>query len=231
MTQDIGSRMKAYEQNRRLEDGAVIIRVDGKSFHTWTEQVIASKPYDELVSITMVDAMHETASHMQGFKLAYAQSDEVTFLLTNTGEHEQLWFGGKLDKIVSVTASMFTFYFNKMWSSRAWPNRLVIPAFFDTRAFNIPLEDAANCFYWRELDWRRNSIVMLGRSRFSHKEMYRKSANDVKQMLLDIGVSWDAQYPWNKFGTFYNAEGESVNKFLNYNEINELAGISVTEQN
>lgn len=235
MTQDIGTRMKSYESNRRLANGAVIIRVDGKSFHTWTRQVNAIKPYDLLVTAAMEIAVKQCADEMQGFKLAYTQSDEATFLLTNTGEKEQQWFGGKLDKLVSITASMFTYYFNTYWNEYALQYFVnaehggykKIPAFFDARAFNIPIEDAANCFYWRQLDWRRNSVVMLGRAHFNHKEMIGKSANQVKEMLNEIGVSWEEQYNYNKYGLFYDGN-RSMCKFLNYDQINELAGISVT---
>lgn len=230
MTQDIGTRMKSYEQNRRALSDSVIIRVDGKGFHTWTKQVGARKPYDELISTSMRLAQRNVSKEIQGFRLSYTQSDECTFWLTAEGEKSQLWFDGKMDKLVSVTASMFTHYFNKAFEASVWYYKLKkSPAFFDARAFAIPIDDAANCFYWRELDWRRNSIVMLGRAHFSHKELVGKSANDVKQMLLNKGINWDQEFPWNKYGAFLDRKGNKVYGFLKYDEINELAGVSVTK--
>lgn len=229
MTQDIGTRMKSYESNRRLSDGAVIIRVDGKAFHTWTKEINANKPFDQAVITSMYYATRKVAEYMQGFKLAYTQSDEATFLITNLGEKEQPWFGGKLDKLVSVTASMFTYYFNeefKYWTvSRGYKE---VPAFFDARAFNIPVEDAANCFYWRQLDWLRNSVTMLGRAHFSHKELLNKSAKEVKAMLLEKGIDWEALPLDEKYGTFIIQELIAICMPVKYEDINRLAGINVT---
>lgn len=229
MTQDIGTRMKSYESNRRLADGAVIIRVDGKAFHTWTKQINASKPFDLAVQTSMWVATERTAQVMQGFRLAYTQSDEATFLLMNPYENQQLWFGGKVDKLVSIAASTFTYYFNDEFSywtgTRGYQK---VPAFFDARAFNIPVEDAANCFYWRQLDWLRNSVHMLGRSHFSHKELLGKSARQVKEMLKENGVSWDELPAADKYGTFVTMEGVLLSMPVNYEQINRLAGINVT---
>jgi tRNA(His) guanylyltransferase len=229
MTQDIGMRMKSYESNRRLEKGAVIIRIDGKAFHTWTKQIGAKKPFDRAVITSMHYATRKVAEQMQGFRLAYTQSDESTFLLTNLGENEQSWFGGKADKLISVTSSMFTYYFNEEF--RYWTTTRgykEVPAFFDARAFNIPIEDAANCFYWRQIDWLRNSISMLGRAHFSHKELLNKSAIEVKNMLLEKGIDWEDLEVDEKYGTFVLSEMVSLAIPVNYEQINRLAAIDVT---
>lgn len=227
MTQDIGTRMKSYEANRRLAKGAVIIRVDGKAFHTWTKQIKADKPFDAAVMRTMMQATNETAYQMQGFRLAYTQSDEATFLLVSE-ENQELWFGGKLDKVVSIASSMFTYYFNNAWEysvvTRGYSS---IPAFFDARAFNIPIGDAANCFYWRQLDWMRNSITMLARAHFSHKQLHGKSTRDMKLMLAEKGVTWEELSPEEKYGTFITNVG-SLRDRADYYLINELAGINAT---
>lgn len=228
MTQDIGTRMKSYESNRRLTDGAVIIRVDGKAFHTWTSQVGAVKPFDPAVMYAMTKATIFTSESMQGFKLAYTQSDESTFLITNIDKQQQ-WFGGKLDKIVSIAASTFTYWFNK--SMEYWVNfkgYQRVPAFFDARTFNIPIEDAANNFYWRQLDWVRNSVVMLGRAHFSHKQLQNKSTTDVKQMLNEAGHSWDALASYEKYGRFVLTDRTVISDRMSYSDINELAGINAT---
>lgn len=230
MTQDIGTRMKSYESNRRLANGAVIIRVDGKAFHTWTKQIDANKPFDEAVIASMQWATRAVAENMQGFKLAYTQSDESTFLLTNTGEKEQQWFGGKTDKLISVTASMFTYFFNQEfnhWSMKKGYSN--VPAFFDARVFNIPVEDAANCFYWRQLDWLRNSVHMLARAHFSHKELLGKSAKEAKAMLLAKGVDWEDLRIDQKYGTFIIKEMIPICMPVKYEDVNRLAGISVTQ--
>lgn len=232
MSLDIGIRMKSYEIPRVLEKGAVIIRVDGKSFHTWTNQVGAIKPFDTAIIACMTYASIRVSESMQGFRLAYTQSDESTFLLANEGEKEELWFGGKLDKLVSITASMFTYYFNERFNffAKHYDQYVTVPAFFDARAFNIPIEDAANCFYWRQIDWLRNSISMLGRAHFSHKELSGKSVDKVKEMLLKKGIDWEDCLDYEQFGTFITMEQVPLHLKADYSIINRMAGISVTSK-
>ena len=47
--------------------------------------------------------------------------------------------------------------------------KLATGALFDSRCFNIPKEEVANLLYWRQLDARRNSILMVGQAYFSAK--------------------------------------------------------------
>ena len=57
-------------------------------------------------------------------------------------------------------------------------------AMFDCRCFNIPKEEVANCFIWRQQDATRNAIQMLGQTYFSHKELNGKSCNAIQDMLM-----------------------------------------------
>lgn len=214
---DIGTRMKSYEHDVRLTKGAVCIRVDGKSFHTWTKEVGLKRPFDTDMQMSMQYAMTETAQDMQAFKLAYTQSDECTFLLVNVKEKEEPWFDYKLQKLVSITASMFTHYFNSyLQSQRA--------AFFDARAFSIPLEDAANVFVWRQLDNSRNWLRSYAHSVFSHKELMNISTRELL-IKLDAAGYKIAVSDWIKYGTFYHKTHGFIQEKLDYYDINELLGI------
>jgi tRNA(His) 5'-end guanylyltransferase len=57
-------------------------------------------------------------------------------------------------------------------------------AMFDSRCFNIPVEEVTNCLIWRQQDATRNAIQMLGQCNFSHKELHKKSCNDIQDMLM-----------------------------------------------
>ena len=106
----------------------------------------------------MVNASLKVAEQMQGFKLAYTQSDEVSFLLTDYDNFQtDPWFDNKLQKIITVATSIMTANFNKFINV----DKL---AYFDGRAFNIPENEIANYFLWRAKDWGRNSIQMYTRS-------------------------------------------------------------------
>lgn len=68
-------------------------------------------------------------------------------------------------------------------------------AMFDSRAFNIPKEEACNLVYWRQLDATRNSIQMVGQANYSQNVLQGMCCNNIKTMLeVDKGIIWD-NYP------------------------------------
>jgi len=199
----LGDRMKENYENRAktylVRRMPVIIRLDGKAFHTFTKGF--KKPYDELLHDTMNATMKYMCENIQGCKLGYTQSDEITLLLTDYDTlTTDAWFDNNVQKICSVSASMATMAFNKFFQkyyhdiftfAKEEPagytetlfNKFGI-AMFDSRCFNIPVEEVTNCFIWRQQDATRNAIQMLGQCNFSHKELQGKSCNDIQEMLM-----------------------------------------------
>jgi tRNA(His) 5'-end guanylyltransferase len=154
--------------------------------------------------------MRYLCENIQGCKLGYTQSDEITLLLTDYDTlTTDAWFDNNVQKICSVSASMATLAFNKYLrelidnylQSDAWVNHyweedvekyantlkkaINKGAMFDSRCFNIPIEEVTNCFIWRQQDATRNAIQMLGQCNFSHKELHGKSCSDIQDMLIE----------------------------------------------
>lgn len=79
MKDELGDRMKSYYENRSKTFLArrtpVIIRLDGKAFHTFTRGF--NKPFDE----AMQETMKYLCENIQGCVLGYTQSDEITLVL------------------------------------------------------------------------------------------------------------------------------------------------------
>lgn len=182
---DIGDRMKRnYEAPSRhllTRRVPVIVRVDGRAFHTFTRGM--EKPFSQRLIDAMVNAACSVSEDMQGFKLGYVQSDEASFLLTDYDElTTEPWFGYVQSKVETAAASMMTAAFNyELGTSRAT---------FDARAFNIPEADVANYFLWRMKDWERNSVSMYCNASFSAKEMHGKGRADQHEMLYSVGKNW-----------------------------------------
>lgn len=194
MKDNLGDRIKDYENITRhylVKKMPVVIRVDGKSFHTLTKNF--DKPYD----MAFIDAMQQcavnVAQKMMGFKVGYVASDEVTFILTDYDRIEtQAWFGNNLNKLVSISAAMMTAEFCNYYNG-----------IFDSRAFNVPKEDVLNVLLWRAKDWQRNSLRMFAGAHFSHKELQGKNSVDMHEMLHTIGLNWTTDiHPICKNGTF-----------------------------
>lgn len=228
---DISTRMKSYEDNTRLDKGTVIIRIDGKGFHTWTKKIGAERPFDSVVHECMVHATKKVAEEMQGFRLAYTQSDEATFLLSNMKEKEGAWFDYKVQKLTSIASSLFTYHFNSRYElarlTRGYPN---VPAFFDARAFSMPVEDAANVFVWRQQDWERNSVQMLGHYWMGHKAMQGLSKGEVLfRLQFEYNKYWHKLAGWKKYGTFvipFDGLLLTRHEWLDYASLNLAAGLS-----
>ncbi len=189
MRQDLGDRMKNnYELRHRhflTRRTPVIVRVDGRAFHTLTKGF--NKPFDLNFGSAMSDAAGHLFMEMQGCKMAYVQSDEASFVLT---DYDRLategWFNYNQSKIESVSAAIMTTYFNHMMGRFGYPTCSA----FDARAFNTPEDAVANYFLWRAQDWHRNSVTMYAQSSFSHKQLLGKDISAMHEMLHSVGKNW-----------------------------------------
>lgn len=200
MHDSLGDRMKNfYEDPARhylTRRTPVIVRLDGRAFHTLTRGF--QKPYDAAFIETMDTAARCLFDEMQGCKMAYIQSDEASFVLTDYDTlTTEAWFGYNKSKVESISAATMSVYFNVM---AGFP--LTQPSVFDARAFNIPESEVANYFLWRAKDWHRNSIQMLAQHNFTHKELQGKSIQECLAMLEKIKEYWDQRPDLIKNGTF-----------------------------
>ena len=201
---NLGERIKNfYEQRNRtflLRKVPVILRIDGKAFHTFTKKY--QKPFD----LNLIRIFHDTSKYLltqvQGAKLAYHQSDEISLLITDYDSPEtESWFNYNVQKMTSVAASLATYKFNGELLDNDSP-----PALFDCRVFNIPKEEVVNYFIWRQRDWERNSISMYARSFFSHQELHKKNTSDIHEMLHKKGKNWADLDNFLKNGCFFMKE-------------------------
>src|SRR5690348_14487990 len=114
--ESLGDRMKSYEQTgnaRLIERTPKVIRIDGKAFHTYLKDAI--KPYDPNVTGTMANAARVVLEEIGGTaRFAFSQSDECSIVINDyISRNSQPWFDNKIQKVVSVAASVFTAEFNK----------------------------------------------------------------------------------------------------------------------
>lgn len=197
----LGDRMKEnYENRYRIKltrRTPVIIRLDGKAFHTVTKN--CHKPFDQNFMYCMKQTA-EDLCEIQGVKCAYTQSDEISLLLTDFDNLEtEAWFDYNLQKMVSVAAGIASVGFTYRWLGEDDTNCVGI---FDARAFNIPKEEVCNYFIWRQQDCIRNSVQMLAQHHFSHQELNKKSTLMMKGMLKKLSVDWDELSFNIKYGYF-----------------------------
>lgn len=192
MKSAIGDRMKCnYEDRYRSKltrRTPVIMRLDGKSFHTLTKH--CEKPFDDRLQMMMVETAKHLCSEIQGAKCAYIQSDEISILITDYDKlTTDAWFDYNIQKMCSVSASIATAKFNQLTNDWSFLNARL--SYFDSRVFNVPVDEVCNYFIWRQKDWERNSIQMLAQHHFSHSQLQNKNANTMHEMLMtEHDVNW-----------------------------------------
>ena len=218
MKDALGDRMKDYYEDRtriRLPRRTyTIIRIDGKSFHTYTKGL--NRPFDN----GLIEDMDETTTYLckniQGVKFGYVQSDEISLLLTDFDDlTTDMWFDGNLQKMCSISSSLATAKFNQLRMSREFQNNEVDPikhgptaynmsigeiidgklAMFDARVFQISSSiEVENYFIWRQQDATRNSISSVAQSMYSPKELHGIKTDGMQELIFQKGINWN-DYP------------------------------------
>lgn len=210
----LDDRMKQYEYVSRTyltRKLPVIIRIDGKAFHSFTKGF--KKPFDDIFCFSMQQTMKYLCENIQGCVLGYTQSDEITLVLVDYQNRDtEAWFGNNIQKMASISASMATLKFNRVFNEaindwyyfnrngrseetdkifQTYVKAIKKGAMFDSRVFTLPKEEVVNCLIWRQQDAIRNSIEALGQAHFSAKELHKKNCKDIQNILLtEKNIDW-----------------------------------------
>lgn len=212
-TDALGTRMKEYEMaeaGRMLLPGLpVMLRLDGKAFHTFTKGL--QRPFDKRLTDLMVDTtkfLVESTNAVVG----YTQSDEISLILYTEKPEAQLFFDGRIQKLTSVVTSMATAFFNRELP-KALPEKADKFAYFDCRVWNTPnLVEATNTLVWRELDATKNAISMAAQHYYSHKELQNKNGKEMQEMLFQKGINFNDYPSFFKRGSYLRR----VKKFIKF---------------
>lgn len=208
-------RMKSnYEDRYRFHltrRTPVIIRIDGKAFHTYTRGL--NKPFDQGLIEDMQQTTIFLCKNIQGAKLGYTQSDEISILVTDYDNlNTDAWFDYNIQKMTSISASLATGIFNQLRMYRNADENIELGlstlesigiklANFDSRCFNIPKEEVSNYFLARQKDAVRNSVSMLAQSLYSHKELEYCSVDRMQEMCFVKGINWNNLEYYKKRGS------------------------------
>ena len=213
--------MKDYEvvsDYRLTKKTPVIVRIDGKAFHTYTKGL--DKPFDNILSEAMNYVCRKLIETIQGCKFAYTQSDEITFVLTDFENDEtSAYFDYRLCKMLSIIPSLATAKFNQLVTL----NLLDTPcstedmkqiikhmslAQFDCKVWSTDnFNDVFAYFLWRQIDCVRNSKQQAAQTYLSHKELMGKHTDEQIRLLLEKkGIDWNEYSDDEKYGRFIYKE-------------------------
>lgn len=215
--EQIGDQCKRFESvpdYRLIPHLPTLARLDGRAFHTFTKGL--ARPFESW----LCEAMQLTTAHLLEkwhAAVGYTQSDEITLAWHPSDE---LPFGGRVQKMVSVLAGMASSKFAEL----AQPHKPFHAPHMDCRVWQVPsTEHAADVFIWRQDDAVKNSVAMAAQSHYSHNQLKGKSSKDMHEMLREKGVNWN-DYPTHfKSGTFMSRVVKEV-------ELSEAQRLKIPEK-
>lgn len=205
---DLGDRMKKYEMaetgRRLLPLVPIYARIDGRSFSSFTKGM--DRPFDPDMSEAMIKTTCKLVEKTHA-RIGYTQSDEISLVWLQEDFKGEVFFTGKVQKMVSVLSSLATAAFIQALSKTRYADRLSRLPHFDARVFSLPSKaEAANAFLWREMDATKNAISMAARAYYPHRELEGKKSGELQEMLFAAGVNFN-DYPAHlKRGTFVRRE-------------------------
>ncbi|XP_063683721.1 uncharacterized protein LOC134818207 [Bolinopsis microptera] len=196
--------VRLYElDDKLLKNVWMVVRVDGKGFHKFTNDHNFEKPNDLAALNLMNDAAKGVMSELQDIFMAYGQSDEYSFIF----KRSSTLYGRRSSKILSTVCSMFTSHYLFNWSKH-FNDPLLYPPSFDARVVLYPtVRDVRNYFNWRQADCHINNLY-----------------NTCFWALVQDGNLSNSEAEKRLKGTFSADKNEILfAKFgVNYNELSEI---------
>lgn len=212
--QDKGKRLQKERDYKLDVDKYILVHVDGRSFSQMVKNKF-KKPFDD----NFIRMMNETAIYLcenvQGAKVAYVQSDEISLLLKKNTPDGDIFFGGRLCKMQSIIASLATARFNQLMAIEAIKSRAnyyaseldklgsanvsiysvkdavdfmeTMPIYqFDCKVWDVDTaNDAFAWFLFRNIDCVRNSKQQVAQTYISHKELLGKQTDEQISILKE----------------------------------------------
>jgi tRNA(His) 5'-end guanylyltransferase len=191
--------MKEYEVYSDLRvpvNSKIIIRLDGRSFHSFARKMKLEKPYDDNFYKVIVEVCKDLFEEFSPLFI-YAFSDEINILL------DKIPFNGRFEEINSVIASFasssFTLNYNEEFSK---------PVAFDSRIIPINDSDIYDYFKWRQDEAWRNCVNGYGihflKSKYSSSQANERisgmNLSDIHELLFENGINLNDVDTWKKRG-------------------------------
>lgn len=258
MSKKLADRMKYYEKTSRHIScikpyTPYIIRLDGRAFSKYTKKIksYAMDKYKLLYSPEFKKAMLLTANDLlHEFRpaTAYTHSDEISLIFDSqkklaNNEYNEHIFGGRIDKILSLTASFASVCFDKhinqlfkqtkteytdekkyIYDNLLNTSTCIKTPTFDSRIlvfFEDKKYEIVNHMIWRsKIDCERNFIALYCEKYIGKKNMTNMKKNQRIDKLKTMGIdlTGNSDYPVDfalKHGVFMKLSNDD-NPFKTY---------------
>lgn len=200
--------VKKFEQSDDLLRGCwIVVRIDGKGFHKFSDQHNFIKPNDKRSLDLMSQCAKVVMKEFQDIFLAYGQSDEYSFVLRKETNIYSRRSSKITTNIVSLFASAFVFHWKDYFESQ---NLSSIPA-FDARAVLYPTDETLRDYLsWRQADCHINNL--FNTTFWSLIQKGGKSNKEAEEKLKGTLAKDKNEILFSDFGINYNNEPEQFRK-------------------
>lgn len=182
--------VKSFEvEDRLLPLTWIVIRIDGRSFHRFSDAHGFKKPNDLDALNLMNECAKSVMEDLADIVFAYGISDEYSFVIRK----ESNLYKRRTSKLVSVVVSLFAATYVFKWRDHFPDKQLQYPPAFDGRAVCYPEDSVLRDYLaWRQVDCHINnqyntciwSMIKAGKSKdCAHNELKGTRA-DLKNELL-----------------------------------------------
>ncbi|XP_016416271.1 probable tRNA(His) guanylyltransferase isoform X2 [Sinocyclocheilus rhinocerous] len=149
-----------YVRNFELDDTClrncyIVVRLDGRNFHKFSEQHNFMKPSDNRALGLMSRSARSVMEELEDITIAYGQSDEFSFVF----KRSTTWFKRRASKLMTHVTSQFSSSFVYYWKEYFGEQPLLYPPSFDGRVVLYPSNrNLRDYLSWRQADCHINNL-------------------------------------------------------------------------
>ncbi|TID30155.1 hypothetical protein CANINC_001262 [Pichia inconspicua] len=203
-------------ENILLPQTHIVIRVDGRGFHKFSDFYEFEKPNDKLALEIINKSALKLMQSIPDIIMAFGDSDEYSFLLKKDCE----LFERREFKLITTFASTFSAYYQFYWNQLNHSKPLDIDRLptFDARAIVYPNNiNVIDYFSWRQADCHINNLynttfwTLVSKGGMSTKEAENRligtlSADKNEILFTEFGINYNNEPEQYKKGTIYVRE-------------------------
>ncbi|XP_049614454.1 probable tRNA(His) guanylyltransferase isoform X1 [Syngnathus scovelli] len=149
-----------YVRNFEVDDTClrncyIVVRLDGRNFHKFSEQHKFTKPNDNRALGLMARSARSVMEELEDIIIAYGQSDEFSFVFKRTTN----WFKRRASKLMTHVTSQFSSSYVFYWKEFFGEQPLLYPPGFDGRVVLYPSNrNLKDYLSWRQADCHINNL-------------------------------------------------------------------------
>lgn len=200
--------VRNFESDEQLLPNCwIVVRIDGKAFHKFSEKHNFKKPNDLRALSLMNKAATIVMQQYKDILIAYGQSDEYSFVLRK----DTTLYNRRKSKIMTYINSLFTSSYVFHWRSFFNDQPLLYPPSFDSRTVLYPTDtNLRDYLSWRQADCHINNLY---NTTFWALIQQGGLSNSEAQMRLKGTLSSDKnEILFSEFNTNYNNEPSMYRK-------------------